>query len=296
MAALKFLLFLTAAIALLFLLSHSPQNNHLHHCLEPHSEWDDDFNFTNNIVCLFPQIDIDPTDHYVSVDELAHWKLHHHQTNQFHRTKKEMIIYDNNHDGFLSFTEFQYRLSTPPQYAGADDSFGYDMRLLEEDHFNASDTDGDGRLNLSEFNDFLHPADSNNQKLQQWLSREEVWERDTDRDGKVSYIEFVNGLFVTIRSYDEESYGYSHHYDDSKNVYAEFMFSQLDKDGDGYLSAIELLPIIGKVHPSWRYYARKQAEYFVSQAQVGKYGHLNLNEMIKNADILYAAIFRDEFY
>ncbi|CAK8560412.1 unnamed protein product [Lathyrus sativus] len=170
------------------------------------------------------------------------------------------------------------------------------MRVLEEEHFNASDTDGDGRLNLPEFHDFLHPADSNNPKLQQWLCREEVWERDTDRDGKVSYIEFVNGLFVSIRSYDEESNGYSHHSDDSKNAYAKVVFSQLDKDRDGYLSAIELLPIIGKVHPSWQYYARKQAEYFGSRAQVGKYGRLNLNEMIENADILYAAIFRGDFY
>ncbi|XP_058743723.1 uncharacterized protein LOC131616414 [Vicia villosa] len=296
--AIKFVLFLTiGAIALLFLLSHSSQNNQPHHCLDLHSDWDgdDDFNLTNNILCVFPEIDVDPTDEYVSVNELTQWKLHHLQTKQFHSSKKEMIIYDKNHDGFVSFTEFQYGLSTPPQYAGGD-SFGYDMRLLEEEHFNASDTDGDGRLNLPEFHDFLHPADSNNPKLQQWLCREEVWERDIDRDGKVSYMEFVNGLFVTIRSYDEESYGYTHHYDDSKNAYAEFMFSQLDKDRDGFLSAIELLPIIGKVHPSWRYYARKQAEYFVSQAQVGKYGHLNLNEMIENADILHAAIFRDEFF
>ncbi|XP_058743721.1 uncharacterized protein LOC131616413 [Vicia villosa] len=297
MAAIKLILFMTVGIiALLFLLSPSPQNNHSHHCLHFHSDWeDDDFNLTSNIVCVLPEIDVNPTDHYVSLDELTHWKPHHHQTNQFHRTKSMMIIYDKIHDGFVSFTEFQYRLSTPPQYADGG-SFDCDMRLLEEEHFSASDTDGDCRLNFTEFYDFLHPADSDYPKLQQWLSREEVWERETDRDGKVSYIEFVNRFFVSIRSYDEKSYRYSHHYDDSKNAYAEFMFSQLDKDRDGYLSAIELLPIIGKVHPSWRYYARKQAEYFVSQAQVGKYGHLNLKEMIENADILYAAIFRDEFF
>ncbi|CAK8560414.1 unnamed protein product [Lathyrus sativus] len=298
--AIKFIVFLIiGAIALLLVLSHSSLNNHAahpHDCLDLHSDWEDDidFNLTKNIIRLFPDIDVDPTDQYVSVHELTQWKLHHLQTKQLHRSKREMIVYDKNLDGFVSFAEIEYRLPPPPQYTDGD-SFGYDMRVLEEEHFNASDTDGDGRLNLPEFHDFLHPADSNNPKLQQWLCREEVWEHDTDRDGKVSYIEFVNGLFVSIRSYDEETYGYSHHYV-SNNAYSEFMFSQLDKDRDGYLSAIELLPIIGKVHPSWRYYARKQAEYFVSQAQVGKYGRLNLNEMIENADILYAAIFRDEFY
>ncbi|KAL5073271.1 hypothetical protein RYX36_012255, partial [Vicia faba] len=54
------------------------------------------------------------------------------------------------------------------------DSFGYDMGWWKEEHFNASDADGDGVLNLTEFNDFLHPADSNNTKLQQWLCKEEV--------------------------------------------------------------------------------------------------------------------------
>ncbi|CAK8560413.1 unnamed protein product [Lathyrus sativus] len=257
--AIKFIVFLIiGAIALLLVLSHSSLNNHAahpHDCLDLHSDWEDDidFNLTKNIIRLFPDIDVDPTDQYVSVHELTQWKLHHLQTKQLHRSKREMIVYDKNLDGFVSFAEIEYRLPPPPQYTDGD-SFGYDMRVLEEEHFNASDTDGDGRLNLPEFHDFLHPADSNNPKLQQWLCREEVWEHDTDRDGK------------------------------------------LDKDRDGYLSAIELLPIIGKVHPSWRYYARKQAEYFVSQAQVGKYGRLNLNEMIENADILYAAIFRDEFY
>jgi len=79
---------------------------------------------------------------------------------------------------------------------------------------------------------------------------------------------------------------------------AKVLFSQLDKDFDGYLltllslyqyisflystlsifstlvlisiccrylSDIELLPIIGKVHPSGHYYATKQAEYLMSQ-------------------------------
>ncbi|CAK8560410.1 unnamed protein product [Lathyrus sativus] len=307
--AIKFIVFLTiVALALFLLLSHSSLNNyaaHPHGCLDLHSDWEDnidfdltnniDFNLTNNIIRVFPEIDINPTDKYISVHELTQWKLHHVQTKQFRRSKKEMIIYDKNLDGFVSFAEFEYGLSTPPQKTDGD-SFAYDMRVLEEEHFNASDTNGDGRLSLPEFHDFLHPADSNNTKLQQWLCREEVWERDTDRDGKVSYIEFLNGIFVSIRSYDEENYIYSHHSDESKNAYAKVVFSQLDKDGDGYLSAIELLPIIGKVHPSWRYYARKQAEYFGSQARVGKYGRLNLNEMIKYADILYAAIFRDESY
>ena len=34
-----------------------------------------------------------------------------------------------------------------------DDSFGYDMSGWKEEHFNASDVDGNGLLNLAEFNE-----------------------------------------------------------------------------------------------------------------------------------------------
>lgn len=32
-------------------------------------------------------------------------------------------------------------------------SFGYDMGWWKEEHFNASDVDGDGLLNITEFNE-----------------------------------------------------------------------------------------------------------------------------------------------
>lgn len=34
------------------------------------------------------------------------------------------------------------------------DSFGDDVRLLAEEHFNASDANGDGALNLAEFKEW----------------------------------------------------------------------------------------------------------------------------------------------
>lgn len=33
-------------------------------------------------------------------------------------------------------------------------SFGYDMGWWKEDHFNAADADGDGLLNITEFNEW----------------------------------------------------------------------------------------------------------------------------------------------
>lgn len=249
------------------------------------------FNVTNRLVLLFPKVDVDPADGFVSEDELTHWNLKQAQREVLHRTQRDMDLHDKNRDGFVSFQEYQ-----PPSWVqNADNnSFGYDMGWWKEEHFNASDADGDGLLNLTEFNDFLHPADSKNPKLLQWLCKEEVRERDTDKDEKINFKEFFHGLFDLVRNYDEESHNSSHQFDDSMEAPAKTLFAQLDKDGDGYLSDVELLPIIGKIHPSEHYYAKQQADYIISQADTDKDGRLTLTEMIENPYVFYSAIFNDD--
>ncbi|XP_058743713.1 uncharacterized protein LOC131616408 [Vicia villosa] len=287
------------AMLLLFILSRSSNTNHSIHrrirsnstLSASHHQPDDRFNVTNRIVRLFPEIDVDPTDWFVSLHELTQWNLHQAQMEVLRQSQREMDVYDKNRDGFVSFSEY----STPSRIQRADrDSLGYDMSWWKEEHFNASDVDGNGLLNLAEFNDFLHPADSNNPKLRQWLCKAEVRERDMDRDGKVNFKEFFHGLFDLVRNYDKESYNVSHHSDDSMDASANQLFDKLDKDGDRYLSDIELLPIIGKLHPSGNYYAKQYAEYLISQAEVDKDGRLTLTEMIENPYAFYSAIYNND--
>ncbi|XP_050234604.1 uncharacterized protein LOC126682880 isoform X2 [Mercurialis annua] len=249
------------------------------------------FNVTSRLLLLFPKIDVDPVDGFVTEHELTEWNLEQSQREVMHRTQREMDVHDKNHDGFISFSEYE----APSWVHNSDNNtFGYDMGWWKEGHFNASDADGDGLLNITEFNDFLHPADSKNPKLLQWLCMEEVRERDSDKDGKVNFKEFFHGLFDLVRNYDEESQNSSHPADDSMEAPAKVLFAQLDKDGDGYMSHVEMLPIIGKLHPSERYYAKQQADYIITQADTNKDGRLSLTEMIENPYVFYSAIFSDE--
>ncbi|KAM7484864.1 hypothetical protein LguiA_000873 [Lonicera macranthoides] len=249
------------------------------------------FNVTNRLLLLFPKIDVDPVDGYVSEHELTEWNVNQGQKEVMHRTEREFEIHDKNKDGFVAFSEYE-----PPSWVhGLDNSsFGFEMGWWREDHFNASDADGDGLLNITEFNEFLHPADSGSPKLINWLCKEEIRERDTDKNGKLDFKEFYHGLFHLVRNYDDEGHNSSHDYNDSLEGPAKKFFDQLDKDGDRYLSDAELLPIIGKLHPSERYYAKQQADYTISQADTDKDGRLSLAEMIENPYVFYSAIFNED--
>ncbi|XP_076883640.1 uncharacterized protein LOC143532488 [Bidens hawaiensis] len=251
--------------------------------LESQPEWEDfigaedylndehKFNITHRLVLLFPRIDVDPADGFVTEHELTEWNLEQSQKEVLHRSQREMELHDKNHDGLVSFSEYQ-----PPSWDRDSDSnlFGYDMGWWKDEHFNASDSDRDGFLNITEFNDFQHPADTKNPRLLQWLCKEEVRERDTDKDGRLNFKEFFHGLFDMVRNYDEDAQNSSSQEssNDSLESPARSFFSKLDKDGDGYLSDMELLPIIGKLHPTERYYAKPQADYIISQADADKDG------------------------
>ncbi|CAL9118129.1 unnamed protein product [Musa acuminata var. zebrina] len=248
------------------------------------------FNVSDRIVQLFPKIDVAPADGFVSSDELAEWNLRQVEKEVMHRTQRDMELHDKNHDGFISFEEYE-----PPSWArryhddnATDDKVGW----WKEEHFNASDMDGDGLLNLTEFNDFLHPADTNNPKLIHWLSKEEIRERDKDKDGKLNFQEYFNGLFDLIRK--DDVYNFTHESDSSTDAPAKRLFSQLDHNNDGYLSEDELIPVIGDLHPSERYYAKQQADYVISEADADKDRRLTLKEMIENPYVFYSAIFAEE--
>ncbi|KAI4373134.1 hypothetical protein MLD38_011293 [Melastoma candidum] len=249
------------------------------------------FNVTDRLVLLFPKIDVDPADGYVTEHELTEWNVQLAVKEVMHRTQRDMELHDKNKDGYVSFAEYE-----PPSWVFNSDqnSFAYNMGWWKEEHFNASDADGDGLLNITEFNDFLHPADSENPKLLQWLCKEEVRERDSDKDGKVNFNEFFHGLFDLVRDYNEEHHNSSHGHDEAMEGPAQKLFSELDKDGDGYLTDEDLLPFIGKLHPSERYYAKQQAEYIISQADTDKDGRLTLTEMIDNPYVFYSAVFNDD--
>ncbi|KAK6921489.1 hypothetical protein RJ641_011996 [Dillenia turbinata] len=82
------------------------------------------FNVTNRLLLLFPKIDVDPTNGFVTEKELTEWNLQLAQREVMHRTVREMELYDKNHDGFVSFSEYE-----PPEWVRTAGDLG---RMQEE--------------------------------------------------------------------------------------------------------------------------------------------------------------------
>ncbi|KAG7940719.1 hypothetical protein I3843_16G001700 [Carya illinoinensis] len=104
------------------------------------------FNVTERLAVLFPRIDVQPVDWFLTEHEFTESNLQQAEREVMYRTQRELDTLDKNKDGFVSFAEYD-----PPGWVqNADNnSFGYGMSWWKEEHFNASDADGDGLLNLT---------------------------------------------------------------------------------------------------------------------------------------------------
>ncbi|KAF2950838.1 hypothetical protein DAI22_01g215800 [Oryza sativa Japonica Group] len=130
---------------------------------------DERFNLGDRIRALFPKIDLAPRDGFASLDELTRWNLEQSRADQLHRSAREMELYDKNGDGVVSYGDFRAQHN---ESSGEVNSLGFPW--WKEEHFNASDADGHGFLNKTEFNDFLNPSDSENPQIINLLCKQEI--------------------------------------------------------------------------------------------------------------------------
>lgn len=61
----------------------------------------------NRLVLLFPKIDVQPPDGYVSESELTDWNMQQAERDVMHRTQRELETHDKNRDGLVSFAEYE---------------------------------------------------------------------------------------------------------------------------------------------------------------------------------------------
>ncbi|CAI5532606.1 unnamed protein product [Closterium sp. Naga37s-1] len=268
-------------------------------------------NVTNRLRVLFPLIDSDDKDGLVSLSELAMWQVQQGQRSSSRRSRREMQVVDSDGDGRVSLKEYLHD-DTPGEevHVEGDDDMAEFVKTARE-RFALADTDGDGVLNEEEFNDLLHPEDSQNEKLIDSVRDEELRARDTDGDMRLSFEEYLESVFEEVALFDEEYARWeAHRYDVNsddyvppdiahgskdvehmsaaeKRAYARTRFDQTDANHDGYLDASEFEDLLYAIVPNEYHFAEEQAKHMMMEADDNKDKRLSLEEMLAHWDVFY---------
>eukprot|EP00271_Cylindrocystis_brebissonii_P008437 TRINITY_DN2271_c0_g2_i1.p1 TRINITY_DN2271_c0_g2~~TRINITY_DN2271_c0_g2_i1.p1 ORF type:complete len:437 (-),score=73.26 TRINITY_DN2271_c0_g2_i1:242-1552(-) len=264
-----------------------------------------DLNVTYRLMTLFPEIDTHPPARYISVDELTEWQLLQARRASMHRSDRELEAADQDGDGKISLKEYTH---------DAEPNVEHDNHWVKiaEEQFPLADLDKDGLLDPEEFNDFLHPEDSENEDLHRWLRMEELRSNEgEEKDGKLSFDEFNDHLFNSIS--DEDEYGEPdvavesfvifkgekrkrrmETREESRLTRAKTKFHELDVNEDGFLTEVELIPLTDKIWPGERVFSKQQAEHMVEQTDENKDGLLTLEEMLRHPYVFYNVAYDDD--
>ncbi|CAM8887853.1 unnamed protein product [Rhodiola kirilowii] len=239
-------------------------------------------NITLRIIVLFPWLDTSPKDGYVDFKELESWNTRMAMERLNYRTQREIEARDKDGDGNIGFREYLHHM-TDQEIEKNGTRHGETGWWREQ--FENADVDRNGTLDFAEFKDFLHPEDSENEKIQKWLLREKIKRMDYDEDGRLTYSEFLERAYDTYKNYiDFESAG-------AHVPSPETIFAQLDVVKDGFLSVEELMPILRYLHPGELAYAKYFTSYLFHEADENRDGKLTLEEMLNHEYIFYSTVY-----
>ncbi|XP_057950840.1 uncharacterized protein LOC131145659 [Malania oleifera] len=241
-------------------------------------------NITFRLMVLFPLIDKDPRDGAVSCKELEAWNVQQAMDRLNYMTQKELASLDKDGDEKISLRECLHKFSDEDIEK---DNMGHGEPGWWKEQFNNADANQDGFLSFDELQDFLHPEDSKNEKIQEWLLREKIKRMDYDDDGKLNFVEFNKGPYNIYKSYAEfEGVG-------TVVPSPEEKFAELDVNKDKFLIEEELKPILKYLHPGELSYAKYYTNYLVHEADDNGDKSLSLEEMLNHEYIFYSVVFDD---
>ncbi|OVA14734.1 EF-hand domain [Macleaya cordata] len=242
-------------------------------------------NINGRLLVLFPWLDRSPKDGFLSLEELEAWNVWRATNRLNERTLRKMLEHDKDRNHAITFDEYLPHLSDDTSRDITDKTHGQ-AGWWKEQFLNA-DVDGNSRLNFTEFNDFLHPEESNNEKIQLWLVKEKIQGMDNDKDGKLNFIEFHDRAYDIYKNYIE----FENDGDDLPS--AEEKFAELDMNMDKYLTVEELRPLTHHLNPGELSYAKYYTKYLIQQADDDRDGKLTLDEMLNHPHIFYSTVVQD---
>ncbi|KAG6746601.1 hypothetical protein POTOM_048961 [Populus tomentosa] len=243
-------------------------------------------NITLRLLVLFPLLDKKPRDGLISFEELEAWNVEQARERLAYRTQREIQSRDKDGDGAIDFKEYL------PQFSNEDierNEMGHGEAGWWMQQFRNADVDRNGTLDFDEFNNFLHPEDSNNEDIQKWILRDKLKRMDDDLDGKLNLAEF------SMYAYDGNYKSYAEFEPNVARVgTAEEKFLELDVNKDNFLSEEELIPMIPYLKPGELSYAKHYTRYLIHETDDNGDGYLSIDEMLNHEYTFYGTFFQDD--
>lgn len=260
----------------------------------------DHINMEKRIDRLFPLIDIAPADGKIDVNELTAWELMQYQQMQDHRMERELEALDKDNDGVISLKEYLHdespgdKVKHWKEYPESEQEY----HKQEFERFEVADEDGDGKLNKEGLYMVLHPEESENPRMHAHMRLEELRNYDVNKNGRIEVEEWLEGFWHIIHDWEEEERKWTAKYHQKpyqepkedlelKKGGGRKLLRELDRDGDGALSAEELEPIMHIMMPSEKHFSEQTARHLVEQADDDNDAQLTMHEMKKHKHVFY---------
>lgn len=218
---------------------------------------------------ILKKIDTD-SDKYLSSEEITLWIQQVYRKYALDDAKERFPEFDTNKDGVVSWDEYNLvvheQITDINEDTVLEDPEEESLRFLhmkEKRRFDFADVDGSAGLNLTEFLAFTHPSEVDH--MADFTIEDVLTEYDTDKDGFISLSEFIGDvregsdpsqweIEETVRFqdlYDQDKDGKLKREEQLRwvapNSYgsareeAIHLINEMDQDGDGRLSEIEVL-------------------------------------------------------
>ncbi|XP_053978823.1 reticulocalbin-2 isoform X2 [Hylaeus anthracinus] len=171
---------------------------------------------------LLTKMDLN-NDTFIERNELKAWILRSFSMLSTEESQDRLEETDENEDGKITWNEI-----LQDTYGSDPEDLAEDYKIINDDKqtFEAADIDGNGYLDKEEFKAYTHPEET--PRMFPLLLRQALDDKDTDKDGFISFQEFIGNRAKTENKewllIEKDKFDYEH-----------------DKNGDGRLDSDEIL-------------------------------------------------------